>query len=146
MALSKDLMGIHLPGRGRDAHVALVVELDVQLLVVGVFVGNDCLVVASCYLVAIREPPESLSVGLIVSEGALIDGAVRELPLPFHYLVIGPFTAQFRIGVLIGVNAGAVFFAEHPPAHVDILISVCVSPLSVFYAVLPLPCLDLNVP
>lgn len=137
--LSKDFVGIHLPGWLRNAHIALVLQLYIQLLVVRVFVRHHCLLVAPSHLVPIHKTPSTLPTRLIVCKSALVESTVRKLPLPLSYLVLSPLTAQLRTCLFVGVCATSVFFSEHPPTHIDIFVSISITAFTMFHSILPLP-------
>lgn len=115
--LSKDLVGVDLPGRFGDSHAALVLQLEVDLLVVGVFVGDDGLLVVAGGNIAVGEVPHSVAVGLVVAEGALVVGAVvGEDPPTAHDLVLLPIPYQLVSSLSVGVSALSVLLPEHPPS------------------------------
>ena len=140
-------MGVDLPGGLGDADVALVVELQVDLLVLWVLVGDDGLFVGAGCAVAVREVPNSLSVGLVVGEAALVVGAIiREDPFSSHDLVVRPLPDQLVPGVVVDIGAGAVLLAEHPPTRVDVLVRVRVGAFSMLHAVLPVTLVIASIP
>lgn len=99
-------MGVHLPGGLRDADVALVVQLQVDLLVLGIFVRDDGLLVGAGCGVSVREVPHSLTVGLVVGEATLVVGAIiGEDPLSLDELVIRPLSDQLVSGIIVDVGA-----------------------------------------
>lgn len=99
-------MGIHLPGRLRNADIALVVQLQVYLLVIGIFVGDDGLLVAASCDVSVREVPHSLTIRLVVGEATLIVGAIiREDPLSLDELVISPLSNQLVPSIVVDIRA-----------------------------------------
>lgn len=131
-------MGIDLPGRFRNANVALVIQFEVYLFIFGVFVGDDGLLVGAGHAVAVREVPHSLAIGLVVRETSLIVGAVIwEDPPSFDELIVRPVSHQFVPSIVVDIRAVAVFLAEHPPACVDILVRIRVGALSMLHSVLP---------
>lgn len=99
-------MGVHLPGGLRDADVALVVQLKVDLLVLGIFVRDDGLLVGAGCGVSVREVPDSLAIGLVVGEASLVVGAIiGEDPLSLDELVIRPFSDQLVPGIIVDIGA-----------------------------------------
>lgn len=99
-------MGVHLPGRLRDADVALVVQLKVDLLVLGIFIGDDGLLVGAGCGVSVREVPHSLTVGLVVGEASLVIGSIiGEDPLSLDELVIRPLSDQLVPGIVVDIGA-----------------------------------------
>ena len=63
-------MGVDLPSRFRDTDIALVIQLQVDLLVLWVLVGDDGLLVGAGCGVSISEVPNSLSIGFVVGKAA----------------------------------------------------------------------------
>ena len=139
-------MGVDLPGGLADAHIALVLKLEVDFLVVGVLVGNNGLFVVSRDGIAVGEVPGAISIGFVVAEAALVVVAVGEEPLATHELVFGPLSHELSPRLGVGVSALSVFLAEHPPPRITILVGVDVGALSMLHPVLPLPCLTNPLP
>jgi hypothetical protein len=135
---SKDLVGVDLPSRFRNAHVALVLQLYIQLLVIWVFVGDDGLLVVAFDGVAIGEEPSSIAIRFVVGESAFIDCAVRELPSPSYELVISPISSQFTSCLLVHVGALSVLLSEHPPSRITVLVGIGIGTLSMLDTILPL--------
>ena len=144
--LSKDLMGVDLPSCFWNAHVALVVQLYVDLLVIRVLVRDHSLFVASCNAIAIEEVPNSFSVGFVVAEWTLVASSIGEDPPPLYDLVFLPFSYQFGSGLTVGVGPCAFLLAKLPPSWVAILVGVYVGAFSMFDSVFPLSWIDSNIP
>jgi hypothetical protein len=140
-------MGVDLPRRFGNSNAALVFEFEVDLLVIGVLVGDNGLFVVAGSDVAVGEAPDSLSVGLVVAESALVVGAVvGEDPSSPDHLVLLPLSHQLVPALSVRVRPLPVLLPEHPPPRVDVLVRVAVGALPVLYAVLPLTCVSGGLP
>lgn len=132
-------MRIHLPSRLGNTYIALVLQLNVHLLIVGVLIRNHRLLIVPSNHVPIRKMPHSVPVRLVVSESALIKGAVCKLPSSLYYLILSPLAHQLGSCIIIGVSSFSVFLSEHPPSRIRIFIRINICSLPMLDPVLPLP-------
>ena len=83
-------MTVDLPGGLRNTNIALVVQFNVNFLVIGVLIWDNCLFVITWNYISIEEVPHTVAVGFVVCEATLVVGAVGEDPSTFHKLVFLP--------------------------------------------------------
>ena len=67
-------------------------------------------------LVAILEDPLALTVWLLVSEAALVEGAVGVDPLAINDVTLFPGSVELHAVGLVDVGTGALLFTELPPS------------------------------
>lgn len=133
-------MSIDLPSRLGNSNTALILQLQVYLFVLGVFVRNYCLFVVSSHNVRFTKMPYSVTVGLIVGEIPLKVGVVvGKDPLAFHELVLSPIANQLGSSIIVGISALAMLLAKHPPSRVDVFVCVSICSLPMFDSIFPLP-------
>lgn len=131
-------MSVDFPSALRDSNVALPVELDIKRLIFLILIGHNGLFVDSLEWVSIGVVPCTCFVGFVIGELALVVCAVGKDPSAFSDWVVFPVSNELHGGLTVGVGSLALFFAEHPPAWVGVLVGIDVGAFAVLDAVLPL--------
>lgn len=107
-------MIIYEPRRFRYPQMALPVQLDVEFLVIRVFVRDYRLFVSPLDDVAVFEIPLSCLGRLVVRESAFVVSPVGEDPSSLNNLVVAPSPKELHPTVSIRISPIAFLLAELP--------------------------------
>ncbi len=121
-----------------QSYFTLPIQFQVNSLIIWIFIGDYCLLVATFYFITISEIPEPFPVGLVVFELPLVVGIVREDPFTLHYLVILPCAQQFLFCCEVLVRPLPILFIEHPLPWVSIFILIIIGALTMLHPIFPL--------
>lgn len=131
-------MSVNFPCTIRNSNIALPVQLDVDCLVLLIFIWNNCLFIISSECVSVRIMPYALVIRLVVSKLSLVISSIRKRPSSLNDRVFFPCTDEFHSTLNVSVCSLAFFLSKHPPTRIYIFVSINIGSLTVFYSILPL--------
>ena len=88
----------------------------------------------------------TLSIWLVVFEGALVDFAIGEYPLSSDDICVLPFSLETHSGLAVNIGAFAVFLAVFEPAGEYVFVEVGEDPFAVSPAVFEVAYLKRTLP
>lgn len=108
-------MAINCPSGSTNSHLRLPLQFEVNLGILGIFVGDHSLFITSLKIIPSVNRPHTLAIRLVLFELSTIECPIGEYPFALYYFITVPGPHQFHASARVIVSSLAFFLAELPP-------------------------------